>query len=89
MIELKFYGPHSESLAQFVITPTDCDQTFIGKGVSKLEALENALAVLEIETPAPRVRRAAMSMLPARPEFIEGDDQCSVWCVLGVNDGMV
>ena len=84
---IRFYGPHSQDLMQYVYTqpPAVFNDVFIGSGESKAVAAMRALSHMkgagysEIFT---TVEKMIMDSLPSKATTIEGDENCSIYCVL-------
>lgn len=86
-----FHGPFSPDLFKYVHTqpPAVFTDVFIGTGESKAVAAMRALSHIKgagWASEFSRIEELVKQSLPSHSTTIEGDDQCSVYCVLGLEN---
>lgn len=87
-IEVWFKGPHSAELFKARWVEPEYDLVFIGSGESKTIAADRALALFQGEALSAiyeDIEKAVRSETPPRAKAIEGDEHCSVYCIVGIN----
>ena len=84
-VEIKFFGPYSEKIAKLA-APTQ--GVFVGTGASKALATLSALDAYRLVDPvrAHKVAKLVDAQRPVNATELEGDDHCSVYCTIQVND---
>ena len=86
---IRFRGPHSALLFKALHFPEpDHDTEVIGTGESKAVALARAVAHLRAEGYGDcmdQIQDQIDHQMPAEPHAVEGDELCSVYCIIGVS----
>jgi hypothetical protein len=86
---MSFKGPYSAELfKQAYIEPEGFDHVVIGTGESKAIASARAFAHLRgngINPIMDDISSMIDKNLPSAPHTVEGDDKCSVYCIIGAS----
>jgi len=87
-IGIWFKGPHSADLFEALwIYPSEFDDVFIGTGESKAVAAMRALAHMQgkgLSAIYEAIEREVQTSMPPRSTTVEGDHNCSVYCIVGI-----
>jgi len=89
LISVKFDGPYSDDLWDAIYrTPSEFDLHAVGSGATRYEAAMHALDALETHPSLGKtfdiVKHEVRNALPSYANEVEGDNNCSIRCSLGV-----